>query len=53
MPDRYAAHRVFGLCKYVQGRGFVRVDPRHYAVSDDYEQNRRREAVWPFSAGIC
>lgn len=44
MPDRYAAHPVFGLCKYVQGVGFVRVDPKHYAVSDDYEQNKREAA---------
>lgn len=44
MSDRYAAHPVFGLCRYVQGRGFVRVDPKHYAVSDDYEANKREGA---------
>lgn len=44
MPDRYAAHPVFGLCRYVPGVGFVRVDPKHYAVSDDYEANKREAA---------
>lgn len=50
MPDRYCAHPVFGLCRYVQGRGFVRVDPKHYAVSDDYEQNKAEAAR--LNAGI-
>lgn len=44
MPDSYAAHQVFGLCRYVQGVGFVRVDPKHYAVSNDYEQNKAEAA---------
>lgn len=44
MPDRYAAHPVFGLCRYVQGRGLVRVDPKHYAAPEDYEQNRAEAA---------